>query len=349
MREYTHAWIALKAIQFLKDRLPDFHPVRQGSAERLLGFLSHHASGFLGSARFPDNMLPDVPHGRYALRYGNDPSGKIVRFRPPSHHQCLPLVRKHLMEPVRRDIVCCDLPDQCEALSQTIRDATVASVMDTEGLVCLNCSRVAVYLLMLANHVADACVPLRCDSRDFHNIGVVLLDTEDYWESAVKRFHWISVGDERFDLNAAGHIHVKTNMPGWDTSILRQCDDILASVDWQNMTTANGHWSALLGHTNQNIWDYVVSVCRVSFQMSLLMYPLQPERGVKHNALKLEEVSPHGEQLARHSSAILADAIMSVALTWLATWERREQRSSEVRRRVCSSSSSGLAEGCLRV
>jgi len=84
------------------------------------------------------------------------------------------------------------------------------------------------------------------------------------------------------------------------------------------------HWSAFLGKDNRNFWDYLVSVCVVSFHMSLLMFPIKPSPSVNYNKVRILKVSPFKESVKEYSPEILADAIISVSLLWLAAWERWE-------------------------
>ena len=83
-------------------------------------------------------------------------------------------------------------------------------------------------------------------------------------------------------------------------------------------------WGAFLGSTNKNLGDYLVSVCLVSFHMSVKMFPLDAPAGVYYDTVRIMRVSPFKDSVIQYPPYILANAINSVALVWLATWERWE-------------------------
>ena len=62
--------------------------------------------------------------------------------------------------------------------------------------------------------------------------------------------------------------------------------------------------------------------------MSLKMFPLD---AVDYDEVRIMEVSPFKENVIQYSPYILADAINSVALVWLATWERWELLAKGIR------------------
>jgi hypothetical protein len=78
-----------------------------------------------------------------------------------------------------------------------------------------------------------------------------------------------------------------------------------------------------LGKKNNNLWDYLVGVCLVSFHISLKMFP-KNEIDPSDSTIRIMETDSFKEKVIRYSPYIFADAINSVALTWLATWERWE-------------------------
>ena len=65
--------------------------------------------------------------------------------------------------------------------------------------------------------------------------------------------------------------------------------------------------------------------------MSLEMFPIDPPDGVDYDTVRIMEVSPFKEAVIEHSPRILADAINSVALLWLAAWERWELLAKGIR------------------
>ena len=65
--------------------------------------------------------------------------------------------------------------------------------------------------------------------------------------------------------------------------------------------------------------------------MSLKMFPLEAPTGVDYNTVRIMTVSPFRDKVKQYTPYILADAINSVALVWLATWERWELLAKGIR------------------
>ena len=326
MKKYTHAWLALKAVELLWRRAGQFNSERQERLHRFLAFISKNPTTFVKGAWFPDTVIKDNVHGGHTWKYSLDPSnGRVEKRRPPGHNNCLTHVQSKLNRKISLDSRTSDLPDRCEALSQTIRDSILITNKNERGDVILfNDSQVALFFLMLSHYVCDAHVPAHCDLRDFYGPSKVHEDLESYWEEEIMKYFKISTVREEFDLDEGGNLQRNLGTDGYDQSILYRCDQILQQSNWEDMGTADNHWSALLGKTNNNFWDYLVSVCLVSFHMSLLMFPMDPPAGVDYETLRIMETEPFAERVEEYSPEILADAVNSVSLLWLSAWERWE-------------------------
>ena len=326
MKQFTHAWLALKAMEVLKGYSGHFNEDRNKYVKRLLNFMSRYPTTFLRGAWFPDKPIRDNLQGGHTWKYSLEPvDGRIVIYRPPSHNKCLSSVDSDLGKKVNLDTVRSDLPDRCEALSQTIRDTTIITNKVGGGdVIAFNDSQVAIFYLMLAHYVCDAHVPLHCDKRDLDKPSKVHHDLEYFWEREIKKYYRVSKTTKQFDLDENQHLQLNTKTKGFEKSILGKCDEILEVSAWNNMNQSEKHWRAFLGTTNKNLWDYLVSVCLVSFHMSLKMFPPSPPNGVDYDKVRIMKVQPFKDAVIRYSPFILADAINSVALVWLATWERWE-------------------------
>jgi hypothetical protein len=326
MKQYTHAWLALKAGELLRSYCQNFSEERKKHAERLVEFMSRYPSTFVRGAWFPDTVIGDNLQGGHTWKYKLDSDdGKVENRRPPSHNKCLGFVETELGQKVKLNVGISDLPDRCEALSQTIRDAIlITNTVISGDVIAFNDSQVAILFLMLAHYVCDAHVPLHCDSRDLYDPSEVHPDLETFWEEEITKYYKVSKARQQFDLDAEQNLQRNASQEGFENSFLNKCDDILRQSAWDNMGRTERNWQVFLGSGNRNLWDYLVSVCLVSFHMSLKMFPLTPPAGVDYKTVRIMEVSPFKESLELYSPAILADAINSVALVWLATWERWE-------------------------
>jgi len=325
MKKYTHAWLALKAVEQLKSYKGRFNEQRNKHLDRFLKFIAEHPSTFVRGAWFPDTVIKDNTQGGHTWKYYLDPTnGKAERRRPPGHNQCMTFVQGRLGRKVSLNARISDLPDRCEALGQMIRDTVlITNKIKSGDVIVFNNSQIALFFLMLSHYICDAHVPVHCDTRDFYTPSKVHPDIEEFWEKEIKKYYKISYKTEQFDLDEEGNLQQKVGQSGYDGSILHKCDQLLADEEWHNIDIADNHWTALLGNNN-NFWDYLVSVCLVSFHMSILMFPLDPPDNVDYDTVRIMEVSPFKESVIEYSPYILADAINSVALLWLAAWERWE-------------------------
>lgn len=335
MKKYTHAWLALKAVELLKSHSGDFNKSRNERLERFLEFISTYPSTFARGAWFPDTIIKDNVKGGHTWKYSLDSAkGKKVNYRPPSHNQCLKIVKSKLEQKVSLQQNISDLPDRCEALSQTVRDMIlITNALNQErygDVIIFNNSQVANFFLMLSHYICDAHVPVHCDSRDFYKPSKVHPDLEAFWETEIKKYYKVSTKKEQFDLDENQNLQRNMKREGFENSILHECDKILSKTTWADMK-GSGDWRKFLGKTNKNLWDYLVSVCLVSFHMSLEMFPAPAPAGVNYNKVRIMNVSPFKETVIKYSPKILADAINSVALLWLATWERWELLAKGIR------------------
>ncbi len=329
MKQYTHAWLALKAMELLKSKFDKFDDKRNKSIRELHEFLSSHPSTFLRGAWFPDNIIRDnIIGGGHTWKYSLDPvSGKEVTYRPPSHNTCLPLVQSELDKKVKLNTSISDLPDRCEALSQVIRDTSlITNRLKSGDVISFNDSQIATLYLMLSHYVCDAHVPLHCDERDLYDPSKVHDDLEAFWERQVKKHFGISRKRKNFDLDENQSLELKSKPEKYSESVLYNCEQTLKGSIWEKTNGNKQDWQQFLGKTNKNLWDYIVSVCIVSFHMSLKMFPENPPGGVDYQdkTFRIMKTSPYKEDVIKYSPNILADAINSVAVVWLATWERWE-------------------------
>jgi hypothetical protein len=333
MKKYSHAWLALKAVEQLKSYAGQFSSERNDRLERFLKFISSYPSTFVRGAWFPDTVVKDNTQGGHTWKYYKDPNnGRLVPYRPPSHNTCLQFVAEDLEQKVSLNDRTSDLPDRCEALSQTIRDSIlITNRLRSGDVIVFNDSQIALFFLMLAHYVCDAHVPVHCDDRDLYKPSKVHPDLEAFWEEEIMKYYRVSTKTEQFDLDENQNLQRDTNPSGFEQSILYECDEVLKQAEWDGMSEAGQDWRAFLGSTNKNFWDYLVSVCLVSFHMSLKIFPRDPPSGVDYDTVRIMEVSPFKDDVIRYSPYILADAINSVALLWLAAWERWELLAKGVR------------------
>lgn len=326
MKKYTHAWLSLKAVELLKRFEGKFSVDRNKTLKRFLSFISKYPNTFVRGAWFPDTVIKDNTQGGHTWKYYLDPAnGKPEKRRPPRHINCLGFVESQLKQKISLDVRISDLPDRCEALSQMIRDSVLITNKTKSGdVVAFNDSQIALFFLMLSHYVCDAHVPVHCDNRDFYRPSKIHPDLEGYWEKEVKKYYVVSTKMEQFDLNAEGDLQLRYGKKDFKQSMLGECESLLEKTKWDQMQRTRNHWSDFLGKGNNNIWDYLVSICAVSFQMSLLLFPITPPTGIDYSTVRIMKEATIKKDIVKYSPFILADAIHSVAMLWLASWERWE-------------------------
>lgn len=324
MHQFTHAWLALKAVELLNEYKGKFNKTRNNRLKNFLGFICQYPDTFVRGAWFPDSIIGDNIHAGHTWKYYLDPAkGKKVKYRPPSHINCYSFVEDELDQKVSLYTRYSDLPDRCEALGQSIRDMNlITNKIKSGDVVVFNNSQIALFFLMLAHYVCDAHVPVHCDRRDLNDPSKVHWDLEDFWEVEIDNHFKISKKDQ-FDLDENGLLQRKTTMKQYKKSVLYKCEQVLKNSKWSNLKNKEG-WQVFLGEGNNNFWDYLVSICLVSFHMSRLMFPDPAPPGVNYDTVKIMDKKPFKKDVIKYSPYILADAINSVALLWLATWERWE-------------------------
>jgi len=104
MKKYTHAWLALKAVELLGRRATKFNPERKTRLDGFLDFISKHPTTFVKGAWFPDTVIRDNVRGGHTWKYYVDPSdGRVEGRRPPAHKSCLVHVQNNLNQKVSLD------------------------------------------------------------------------------------------------------------------------------------------------------------------------------------------------------------------------------------------------------
>ena len=331
MHQYTHAWLSLKAVEFLNKLEGKFCEQRNDRLNKFNEFISKHPNTFVRGAWFPDSVIADNLQGGHTWKYYLDANGREVQYKPPNHNKCKDFVSGNVDIKVSLNLRCSNLPDRCEALGQTIRDTIlITNSVKSGDVIVFNDSQTALFFLMLSHYICDSHVPVHCDNRDLNDPSKVHWDLEEYWEDEVKKYYKISEKHEIFDLDENQRLQRNTDIGGWEESILYKVNQITEDIVWDNIDVDEKSWNVFLGSTNKNFWDYIVSVCFVSFRLSLEMFPQEPQHGIDYNTVRIMETSPFKEKVIKYSPYILADAINSVALLWFAAWERWELLKKEV-------------------
>lgn len=349
MKSIAHAWIGLMALERLKSlkrkksrgylgtnfrELPlgkKFDKYYQKQADKFVRFFDKRKDAFMQGAWFPDNVISDNLAGghTYKLKKPSTESeikkSKTISNRPPTHLSSIKAVEKRLNEKVyfTRGV----LPDRCEALIHSIRDMILIQRHEDKGSdILFNNNQISLYFLMLSHYLADAHVPPHSDDRDFYKPPTIHPDMETYWDKEIKKFYAFDKKRKVFDydLNGAPELKEK-NISIFKNSLLYKVLDELNKRSWCPSD------SKILGKKNKKVYDYVKSVCFVSYLNSTEFIPEMSKSDYAKIKILKDEV--YKKKLDKLSVHILADAIDSVALVWLFTWDRYNKLKEEIRKK----------------
>jgi hypothetical protein len=160
----------------------------------------------------------------------------LKSFSPPSHNTCFKFIGSDLGQKISLNVRTSDLPDRCEALSQTIRDTIkITNKLKRGDIVGFNDSQVAIFFLMLAHYVCDAHVPVHCDNRDLYKPSKVHPDLEEFWEEEIFKYYRVSKRLKQFDLDQDQTLQRDERQSGFEDSILGKCDEVLEQSKWTDM------------------------------------------------------------------------------------------------------------------
>ncbi|MDP3057608.1 MAG: hypothetical protein Q8N37_03780 [bacterium] len=356
MKAIAHAWLALMAMQrlrcskdssffsgnfqnfFLGDK---FDPYFQIQAEKFVIFFDKHKDAFVQGAWFPDNVISDNLTGGHTFKLRKPVneteiknSREITNFTPK--HLCslkaLGIQESRLKEKLYMEDGY-NLPDRCEALSHSIRDMILIQDKEQKGSDILsNDDQITLYFLMLSHYLADAHVPPHCDARDFYGPSTIHPDMEKYWDKEIEKYYEFDKERGVFDYDIDGAPELKNGIINdeFKNSILYKVIEELNNRKWIiSQQKGEAFNKEILGEGNKKIYDYVKAICYASYLISTDFIPedVPPE---EYKKLKILENPEYKEKLDRLSVCVLADAIDSIAMVWLLTWDKYKALEKEI-------------------
>lgn len=334
MKTVGHAWVGLMALRRLKSKslTKKFDAHYKEQADKFVQFFDKHRDAFVQGAWFPDSVISDnlVGGHTYKLKVPKSKSEKAearnIKDRTPSHLSCQSLIqdKSRFNEKLyaKRKYT---LPDRCEALSHSIRDMTrIKDKVPRGSDVMFNDDQITLYFLMLSHYLADAHVPPHCDGRDFYTPSTIHPDMEKYWDKEIRKYYTYDTKRKVFDYNIDGIPELKEKKKAaFKNSFLQKAWDILDARTW------NPADKKMPGSRDAKIYDYIKAVCLVSYLLSTEFIPLSMP-AAKYNKLKILKDQQYSARLNEISSHIFADAIDSIALVWLMTWDKYNKLKEDI-------------------
>ena len=306
MNQYTHAWLAFRAVQRLDE--VEHSRTNEAHARSLVSWFHGHRDDVIQGAWYPDEVIHD--NGTSHILKITPAEVGTNRFKKiPTTYLSWRLVKDSRLR--KTSFVVDDktnLPDRCEAIVHAVVDHLKMQEWEEKGSpVSPTDNQVAQLLFMLSHYIADAHMPFHCDSRRFSEGSKVHKDVEGAWEKEIETFFGIDTELERFVLE--NDYPRRTDAAGWEGSIIERVEEELAGRDF----------SVTFGTGNNNVWDFMSAVCQHSYLLSYRFIPISHD----HTTVTDANWRSIGEiDFADFSTAALADAVDSIARVWLRTWRR---------------------------
>jgi hypothetical protein len=306
MKQFSHAWLAFKAIERLEKA--DLGEDRQ-AADELIRWFWEHRDGVIRGAWYPDMVIKDMatshiykftPQAGPAADFGKLPATSQVK---PYAIQSPVMGQGYALDPAT------NLPERCEALAHSVVDSLKFQQTEEKGSpVGPTSNHVATRMFMLSHYIADAHMPFHCDSRKFSD-GIDLHGKiEGLWDDEVRKCYELDLMNERFYYNREGYpLRVEA---AYANSFLKEVEQ---GFTRRKFTDSYG--------SGTNVLSYMRTVCQYSY---LLAYAFIPQGFDETNVTAKSLTNLPGQLLdfKRLSVVVFIDAIDAIARIWLRVWRR---------------------------
>ncbi|MBN1160929.1 MAG: hypothetical protein JXA17_03145 [Dehalococcoidales bacterium] len=325
MKKFSHAWLAFMAIKSLDDKKQDLSDADRKHAESLILWFMNHKDKVVQGAWFPDELIKDMAD-KHVLKFcPADKAPPNTVSIPPEKRKVLPeeyLIFKHgRASPVFEQAFNVtdpkdNLPDRCESLAEAVVDQLKVQEYEEKGSpVSPTDNQVALWLFMLSHYVADAHVPVHCDSRQFSSGKNIHGKLEKAWDDEIKKYYRLNSQKTRFLYDTDGYPKTAGDLAtdkAYQKSFLKAVADELESRKYSHS----------FGKGNNNVWDFANAICHNSYLISYRFFPsgYGPDNV---NAQNWKTLAPDFS-LQQVSTAVLADAIDSISRVWFRVWRRYE-------------------------
>jgi len=312
MKQFSHAWLAFKAIERLEKVALDAG--NRQSADELVRWFWNYRDGVIKGSWYPDMVIKDMATS-HVLKFTPVAQGLTKYGILPDTCQVAPLAIQSSVygHPYKIVDPSDNLPERCEALAHSVIDNLKMQETEEKGSpITPTDNHIATLLFMLSHYVADAHMPLHCDGRKFSSGPDIHAEIESKWDKEVRNHYKLDVLNERFFYNPEGYpLRANTDV---SNSFLKRVDDGLATRCF----------SLTYGGNNNNVRTYMLAVCQNSY---LLAYAFFPPEYDETNITKANWQDLPGQQLSfdKLSEVVFCDAIDAIARVWLRVWVRYEK------------------------
>jgi hypothetical protein len=309
MKQFSHAWLAFKAIERLeKADLGD----NRLYADNLIRWFWDHRDGIIRGSWYPDMIIKDMATS-HVLKFTPQEGGQIDFGLLPSTS----LVKEiALRSPVYGQSYGQDpgtnLPERCEALAHSIIDNLKMQESEDKGSpIAPNGNHIATRLFMLSHYIADAHMPYHCDSRKFSQEADIHGKIEALWDEEIRQCYKLDLLNERFFYDEEGY--PKRKETNFDKSFLKEVEEGFAM---RPFTASYG--------SGNNVRTSILTVCQYSYLLAFAFIP----PGFDETNVTVQNLPALPGQLLdfeRLSVIVFTDAIDAIARIWMRVWRRYEE------------------------
>ncbi len=309
MKQFSHAWLAFKAIERLERA--ELSQNNRQYADELIRWFWNHRDSVIRGAWYPDMVIKDMATS-HILKFSPSPQGTTEFRSLPETCKVTTLASQSPLhgQPYIQADPSNNLPERCEALAHSIIDNMKMQETEEKGSsISPSDNHIATRLFMLSHYIADAHMPLHCDSRQFSASANIHSKIESAWDDEIRKHYKLDLLNERFYYDPNGYpLRKRTD---YSDSFLRRVDDDLVVRPF----------SIGYGSANKNVYTYMQAVCQNAYLLSYAFFPPQyDETNVNsHNWKSLPGRHLEFEQL---SEVVFSDAIDAIARIWFRVWRR---------------------------
>ncbi len=310
MKQFSHAWLAFKAIERLEKNVT-LDTKNRRYADELIRWFWDHRDGVIKGSWYPDMVIKDMATS-HVLKYKPSQEGPTeVRGLPKTCEVTAHAVKSPVFgQPYEVVDPSDNLPERCEALAHSVIDNAKMQEWEEKGSsISPSDNHIATRLFMLSHYIADAHMPLHCDGRRFSSGSNIHAKIESAWDKAIRKHFKLDLLHDRFYYDRYGYpLRTKTN---YDESFLKRVDDGLASRDF----------SIGYGSKNNNVRTYMVAVCQNSYLLSYAFFPSNYDE-TNVNTQNWKSLPGQLLDFEQLSEVVFNDAIDAIARVWFRVWRR---------------------------
>jgi hypothetical protein len=318
MKQYTHAWIAFMAVKRLKKAIPNLSAANKPHVKSLVRWIMHYEDDIIQGAWYPDAIIKDMANSHVLKLTPSTQATNQFDTLPTTHMvyqetSNSPLSNSSFEYADPND----NLPDRCESIAHSIVDNLKMQKSEVKGSpVPPTNNHIALRFFMLSHYIADAHMPLHCDSRRFSSGSNIHAKIEGRWDDLIRSHYEIDTSQDRFFYDSAGFpLRDMTNDAQYQTCYLKDVEDEII-----NRSFRIGY-----GTDRDRTWDFMRAICQHSYLMAYLFIPSQYD----HNNIPADNWDGLGTiSFDDMSVAVLSDAIESIAHVWFRIWRRYREWAS---------------------